>query len=183
MTAGIESKQALRARLLAARRARTPAEIETARNAVRTHVLREYERAARAERPWRRVAAYDPLRSEPGSRELLDALTARGVDVLVPVLLDDRDLDWTAWPLGTDPLGVDAVASADVVLAPALAVDVTGVRLGRGAGCYDRTLRRVRSGVPVAALLYDDEVVDALPTDPWDVPVSAVVTPSGWRQI
>ncbi|MBN9621174.1 MAG: hypothetical protein J0H43_15830, partial [Actinobacteria bacterium] len=38
--------------------------------------------------------------------------------------------------------------------------------------------------VPVAALLFDDELRSELPREPWDVPVSAVVTPSGgWHDL
>jgi 5-formyltetrahydrofolate cyclo-ligase len=68
----------------------------------------------------------------------------------------------------------------DVVLAPGLAVDRRGVRLGRGAGYYDRALAAVRA--PVAVLLYDAELVEEdLPAEPHDRPVTAVVTPlRGW---
>src|SRR5262249_56527127 len=82
----------------------------------------------------RRLAAYRPLRTEPGSVELLDGMAARAV-VLVPLLQADRDLDWTPWPTG-GPLGVDAIAGVDLVLAPALAVSRRGVRLPpRGPPC------------------------------------------------
>ncbi len=75
-------------------------------------------------------------------------------------------------------------AAVDVVLVPALAVATDGTRLGRGGGSYDRALARVPSATPVAALLYDTEVVVHLPSEPWDLPVRAVVTPSGgWRDL
>ena len=177
------AKVALRRRLLDRRRGLPDATIEAARAAVREAVLAVAVRAG-----WRVVAGYVPLRSEPGSTELLDALADRGIDVLVPILLPDRDLDWAAWqpgrqsPTGPVGLGVTAVAAADAVLVPALAVATDGTRLGRGGGSYDRALTRVRDGVPTAALVYDDEVLDALPGDRWDVRVSAVVTPGGgWR--
>ena len=197
-------KAELRAVLLAARRARRPKEIERAREAVRSAVL-----VQQAAQGWRCVAAYLPLRTEPGSVELLAELHARGVRVLVPVLLPDRDLDWAEWPgtvaqpdavaqpgtigqvgapLGVvgqagAPLGVDAVGAADAVLAPALAVAADGTRLGRGGGSYDRALRRARVGATVAALVYDTELLTSLPAEPWDVPVGAAVTPSGWRDL
>jgi len=47
----------------------------------------------------------------------------------------------------------------------------------------DYVERRVRAGVPAAALLYDDELVEELPSDDWDVPVTAVVTPAGWQDL
>jgi 5-formyltetrahydrofolate cyclo-ligase len=168
-------KRELRAQRVAARSALTASQRDDARRDVRAGVLSRFTSLSC-------VAAYRPMRTEPGSVELLDALAAAGADVIVPLLLGDLDLDWTPWPDG-DPLGVDAVARADLVLAPALAVDRRGVRLGRGGGSYDRALRRVRAGVPIVALLYDDELAEELPADPWDVPVTAVISPSGWHPL
>lgn len=173
-----EEKDALRRRFLDARRAMPAAAIEEARAAVRAAVLDR----CRAE-GWRRVAAYVPLRTEPGSTELLEQLTGRGGEVLVPLLLADRDLDWAVWP-GDEPLGATAIARVHAVLVPAVAVARDGARLGRGGGSYDRALARVTAGVQVAALIYDDELIEALPTEAWDVPVDAVVTPrGGWQQL
>jgi 5-formyltetrahydrofolate cyclo-ligase len=109
----------------------------------------------------RTVAAYVSVGSEPGTLALLDALRARGVDVLLPALLPDNDLDWGAYdgegslarvqhggkmallePSG-ERLGPDAVLAADAVLLPGLAVDGRGMRLGRGGGSYDRVLARL----------------------------------------
>jgi 5-formyltetrahydrofolate cyclo-ligase len=172
---GAATKSELRARLLAARAALSPTEIEAARAAVRSHVLSRFAAS-------RRVAAYRPLRTEPGSVELLDAFVTAGAAVIVPVLLDDRDLDWTPWPSGPS-LGVDAIAGVDLVLVPALAVSSRGVRLGRGGGSYDRALARVPDGVPTVALLHDDEIRPDVPAEAWDVPVSGAITPSGWRAL
>lgn len=139
------------------------------------------------------VAAYVSIGKEPGTGPLLDLLTAAGKRVVLPVLLPDNDLDWAEYdgpddlaaagrgllePVGRR-LGVDAVATADVVLVPALAVDRTGMRLGRGGGSYDRALGRVPRGTFVCALLYDGELLDRVPHDDHDRPVTAVVTPSG----
>jgi 5-formyltetrahydrofolate cyclo-ligase len=171
-------KQDLRDELLQERRALTPDAIAAARAAVRAAVLSRYE----LER-WASVAAYRPLRTEPGSVELLDELVTRGVRVLVPVTLPDRDLDWVALP-GDVPLAVDAIATVDAVLVPALAVAADGTRLGRGGGSYDRALARVRPDTPIVALLYDSELRAHVPRDEWDIAVTAYVTPSaGWHEI
>jgi 5-formyltetrahydrofolate cyclo-ligase len=176
-----EQKSELRQRFIAARRALPQGEIALAQAAVCAAVLRRC-----GESGWRCVAAYEPMRTEPGSVELLAGLSAAGVDVLVPTLLADKDLDWTIWSPSEDgaraSLGVDAIARADAVLVPALAVAADGTRLGRGGGSYDRALGRV-AGIPIAALLYPDEVIERLPADPWDRRVTAVVTPAGWREL
>jgi 5-formyltetrahydrofolate cyclo-ligase len=168
-------KHALRAELLAARRARSPEALGAARAAVRDQVLDHVDGIDV-------VAAYVPLRTEPGSIELLAELARRGVQVLVPVTLPDGDLDWAMWSPSDEgeSLGPEAIGTAGLVLVPALAVARDGTRLGRGGGSYDRALARCSPGATTAALLFDGELVDRLPRDPWDVPVSAAVTPSGW---
>jgi 5-formyltetrahydrofolate cyclo-ligase len=112
--------------------------------------------------------------------------------VLLPLLRPDADLDWASYEgpdslrpgprglaePGEPPRGLDAVARADLVLVPALAVDRGGVRLGRGAGCYDRALARVGSLVPTIALVYDDELLDEIPADSHDQRVRMVARPS-----
>ncbi|MEO9138870.1 MAG: 5-formyltetrahydrofolate cyclo-ligase [Jatrophihabitans sp.] len=174
------SKRQWRDRLRTVRRERSAQEILAARNAVCAHVLARW-----AEQGWTCVAAYVPLRTEPGSVELLDGLLGRGVRVIVPITLPDRDLDWAPWSsqgLG-DALGTDAVAAASAVLVPACAVARDGTRLGRGGGSYDRALPRTRTGTPRVALLFDEEIVDSLPHDKWDAPVTAVVRPAGWTDL
>lgn len=185
------SKRALRAELLAARRRLTADEVraygdELAARAVELPTLDGAET----------VAAYVSIGGEPGTRALLDLLRRRGVRVLLPVLLADNDLDWVVYegadqlrpagrgllePVGPR-LGPDAVTGADVVLLPGLAVDRSGLRLGRGGGSYDRVLARLRAAGTDAALLvllYDGEVLPQVPAEPHDQPVHAAVTPSG----
>lgn len=145
------------------------------------------------------VAAYVSVGREPGTRTLLDALRARGVRVLLPVLLPDNDLDWGVYegpehlvragrgllePDG-ERLGVRAVLEADAVLLPGLAVDGRGMRLGRGGGSYDRVLARlaaVGADPALVVLLYANEVVARVPEEPHDHPVHAVVTPEAVRR-
>ncbi|MFJ8433631.1 5-formyltetrahydrofolate cyclo-ligase [Kitasatospora sp. NPDC094019] len=146
------------------------------------------------------VAAYVSVGAEPGTRPLLDALRARGLRVLLPVLLADNDLDWAeyAGPAALAPagrgllepvgarLGPEAVAGAGLVLLPGLAVDRRGLRLGRGGGSYDRVLARLeRAGArPVlAVLLYEHELLERVPAEPHDRPVDLALTPSGAHRL
>ncbi|MEU7165167.1 5-formyltetrahydrofolate cyclo-ligase [Streptomyces morookaense] len=190
----LSDKAGLRRSLLAARAALTSQDIEGAQAVLGQRAL-ELPELAQA----RTVAAYVSVGTEPGTRALLDALRARGIRVLLPVLLPDNDLDWALYrgaahlaparrgllePDG-ERLGTEAVVRADAVLLPGLAVDGHGTRLGRGGGSYDRVLSRLdRAGAAPAriVLLYDNEVVARLPKEPHDHPVDAVVTPSGVRR-
>jgi len=126
------------------------------------------------------VALYLSFATEPGTGPLIDWLAHQQVRVLAPTLLPDSDLGWMHLPDGS-PLGLDAITNADVILVPALAVDLRGHRLGRGGGSYDRALSRVRPGQTVLAVVHDDEVLDAVPTEAHDRIVDGALTPSGVR--
>ncbi|GGX77796.1 5-formyltetrahydrofolate cyclo-ligase [Streptomyces hiroshimensis] len=187
------SKAGLRRALLAVRAGLTSDDVTEAGAALARRALELPELAEAGT-----VAAYVSVGREPGTRALLEALRRRGVRVLLPVLLEDNDLDWAPYG-GPDRLvragrgllepdgprlGPDAVTSADAVLLPGLAVDGRGMRLGRGGGSYDRVLARLdRAGATPSrvVLLYDDEVIAEVPAEPHDGPVDAVVTPSGVR--
>jgi 5-formyltetrahydrofolate cyclo-ligase len=147
------------------------------------------------------TAAYVPVGPEPGGPGLPEALagaltalrlppSAQPARLLLPVLRPDRDLDWAVHggpgtlapaPRGLrEPVGPrtgpDAVRTADLLIVPALAVDRTGLRMGRGGGSYDRALARATRAF-VVALLHDGELLDAVPAEPHDLPVHAVITP------
>src|SRR4051812_33977572 len=68
----------------------------------------------------RTVALYLSYGTEPPTAPLLEALTTHGVRVLVPVLLEDRDLDWVDHSRPDVVLGRDAIAEAGLVVVPAL---------------------------------------------------------------
>ena len=166
-------KDALRRELLDRRRARPAAELERAGSALAAHTASE-PLIARA----RRVAAYRSMRTEPPTAALIEALLATGREVLVPVIVADHQLDWeVVGAEATEHRGRDALATCDVVLAPALAADHAGHRLGRGAGYYDRALEGL--GVPIVAVVFDDELLPQIPHEPHDVDIDAVLTPGG----
>lgn len=182
-------KTALRDQLLTARRRRSLLELRDDAEAIAAHLLAapEVRRAAT-------VAAYVSVGTEPGTGPLLEALHEAGRRVVLPVLLPDGDLDWVAWsgaaadlrparlgllePAGPR-LGPAAVATADVVLVPGVAVDRSGMRMGRGGGSYDRALSRVPVGTFTCIVLHDGEIVDRVPAAAHDRPVAAAVTPAG----
>ena len=180
-------KAALRDRLVAARRQLTPAERAGAGRDIRDAILSLPETQMAGT-----VAAYYSVGAEPETHGLLFALWKRGSYVLLPILLPDGDLDWASYegpdslrpgPRGLSepaepPRGAGAISSADLVLAPALAVDHSGMRLGRGGGSYDRALARVGTPVPTMALVYDSEFVPHVPSGQHDQRVRMVARPS-----
>lgn len=139
------------------------------------------------------ACCYVPFGSEPGSIALLDVLRQAGTRVLLPVVPPaPGPLDWAEYT-GTSSLvagrfrgvlepdgprlGPSGVGEADLVLLPALAVDRRGVRLGRGAGYYDRSLGFAAPGADLVAVIRDTELVERLPAEPHDVRMTAVLTP------
>jgi len=148
------------------------------------------------------VSVYAARPAEPGTTVLLDRLAERGVRLLLPVLGSGLQRDWAEYGGADDlrerapgrppepggpTLGAEALADADVVVAPALAVDTAGARLGQGGGWYDRALEHARPGAPVVAVVFPEELYDAsvhpLPREPHDRTVDIVATPEGWQPI
>jgi 5-formyltetrahydrofolate cyclo-ligase len=141
------------------------------------------------------VCAYAPIKFEPGSIALLDTLLGLDARVLIPVARVDaggvpQPLQWGEFRPGRlvtaqfglleppEPwLPAEAVAYATVVLVPALAVDRSGVRLGRGAGFYDRSLALADPTARLVGVIRDDELLDAIPSEPHDVRMSHALTP------
>ncbi|CRK61438.1 5-formyltetrahydrofolate cyclo-ligase [Alloactinosynnema sp. L-07] len=137
------------------------------------------------------LCAYVPIGSEPGSVQMLDDVADHGVRILLPIVMGPGPLDW-AWYYGRDSLrpgpyglqqpigellGQAALRIADAVLVPALGVDRGGVRLGRGAGFYDRSLSIAAPDTPLIAVVRDQEIVDRLPAESHDVRMTAALTP------
>lgn len=180
-----DGKAALRESILARRAGRSDADLSAAADAIAAHLAG----AAFAQVPT--VAAYLSMASEPGTGPLIDTLLARGTEVIVPVTSTDGELDWVGYSHGANltpsalgvpepdgpRLGADAIVGAGLLIVPALAVDHTGWRLGRGAGYFDRALVRARG--PICALVYADELLPVVPHEDHDVPVDLVVTEAG----
>ena len=149
--------------------------------------------------PGATIAAYVPIGSEPGTSAMLEVLREGGFRVLLPKVAPGppAQLQW-AWydgpqslrtgrfglrePSGEDASS-DALGDAALILVPALSVDRRGVRLGRGAGYYDRSISDVDTD-KLAAVVYDEDLVDELPQDDFDVAMGWSLTPeAGFRRL
>ena len=176
---------ALRRRIIAARAGLTGEQRSEAGRLLRDAVLSLPEAQMAGT-----VAAYYSAGTEPSTRGLVYALWKRGAYVLLPLLRSDDDLDWASYegPDSVTPADCGllepahparhSIASADLVIVPALAADRRGNRLGRGRGCYDRALAQVGPLIPTIALLYDGELFDRVPAGPLDHPVRMAAQPS-----
>ncbi len=143
------------------------------------------------------VCAFISMPGEPPTAQLLESLMAEGYSVYVPVCEPDFGLSWTAWYPGVpmvrsalapvmEPVGprlnFEQLETVKAVLVPALAVDLSGVRLGQGGGYYDRFLPTT-THVPLAAVVYDHEVfsIGELPHSELDAPVHYALTPTDYK--
>lgn len=127
------------------------------------------------------VTLYEAWAGEPPTAGLLGGLQARGIRVLLPITDPDLDLDWyAAHDPARTPLGKNAIGVAELILAPGLAVDHFGTRLGQGGGCYDKALPRRHPGVKVVTMLHPGELVEGpLPRESHDQCVDGVLTCEG----
>jgi 5-formyltetrahydrofolate cyclo-ligase len=135
------------------------------------------------------VTAYWPMRDELDVRPLIQNLLTRGYAVGLPVVagkgrpLEFRRFRWgdslVPAALGTSEPGADQpVVQPDVVIAPLLAFDRAGHRLGYGGGYYDRTLRALRAERPVIAIGvgFAAQEMAGLPHDGHDARLDWIVT-------
>lgn len=135
--------------------------------------------------------AYLPL---PGELDVAHAIVqclGMGKHVCVPdVNWDDRDmrpielLSLNDASLRTTRYGVRVPrekvlvdpSRVDVVVVPGLAFDVSGHRLGRGGGFYDRFLAKLHAGAVKIAVAFEAQLVDCVPMAVTDVAVDVIVT-------
>jgi 5-formyltetrahydrofolate cyclo-ligase len=193
MAGGAESKAELRARLRAMRDAVPAGEREAWSHRLSAHgaaALRE--RAAGAV-----VSLYWPMRSEADPRPLAQALAAAGADLALPAFVGPC-MEFRRWRAGDElrpagfstlePLATAAVLTPVLVLAPLLAFDRRGGRLGWGKGYYDTFLGELDAAAArgqgrrpfVVGIAFAQQQVDVVPMELHDRRLDAVVTELGY---
>ncbi|MBS0472678.1 MAG: 5-formyltetrahydrofolate cyclo-ligase [Proteobacteria bacterium] len=152
------------------------------------------------------VGGYFPIRDEADPRALMSALAALGHPLALPAITPGQPLVFRAWKMGDamhanaqafnipEPLASAPEVTPTVVLVPLLAFDATGHRLGYGGGYYDRTLTLLaRAQTPPAnpsarapafaiGVAYAGQEIAAVPREPHDLPLNAVITEAGVRR-
>jgi 5-formyltetrahydrofolate cyclo-ligase len=182
-----DAKRALRAELRERRQLLTPQAREVAAAGIHAQLDALVENLGA-----RSISCFLSTTTEPGTREFVAGAVGRGIRVLLPVTRTDGLLDWSVAtpelditegmfglpePVG-ELLGPIAVNDVDLLVIPAAAVDRTGMRLGWGRGYFDKTIGSMERCPPVYAVVFDSEVLDEVPSDLHDQPVSGVVTPT-----
>lgn len=137
------------------------------------------------------VAGYMAMRTEIDPAPVMAALHARGARICVPVIEGrGRPLRFREWtpdaPMVPGPFGARVPAEGDwlepdALIVPLVAFDGGLNRLGYGGGFYDRTLAGLRAARPTfaAGFAYAAQQAEALPLEPTDQPLDAIVTEAG----
>lgn len=142
--------------------------------------------------PPQTVSGFSSIGDEIDAGPLMARLHGEGFKLALPVIAAKAEpLIMRAWAPGdqmeektwgiAEPLESAPEVYPDVLLVPLLAFDGKGYRLGYGGGFYDRTLAKLRAMKPVIAvgLAFDEQRIDAVPRDSYDLPCDWVLTPSG----
>jgi 5-formyltetrahydrofolate cyclo-ligase len=182
-----QEKRALRAEL----RERRQLLSESARDAAADGIRAQLDDLV-ARTGARSISCFLSTTTEPDTRAFVAEAVRRGIRVLLPVTRSDGLLDWAvATPDGDiaeglfglpepvgELLGPIAVNDVDLLVIPAAAVDRSGMRLGWGRGYFDKTIGSMEGCPPVYAVIYDSELLDEVPREIHDQPVTGVVTPT-----
>lgn len=131
------------------------------------------------------LGVYWPMRGEPDLREAYASLCAQGVQLALPVIVnDDAPLKFVEWtpgePLSRDRYGVDIPAlssseiQAEALLIPCLGFSRACFRLGYGGGFYDRTLALAPRPYTIGVAYAIGET--AFAADPYDIALDSVMT-------
>jgi 5-formyltetrahydrofolate cyclo-ligase len=164
-------------------RKRLAGEAPDAAGRAATHLPPDLIRTARI------VSGYRPRGAEIDPWPVMQAFARAGAQLALPVAFDrDSALAFRAYADG-DPLEPDAfntlsptgsapVVEPDLVIAPLLAFDRFGNRMGQGAGHYDRALQALRANrrVFVLGLAYAGQQVAQVPAEPHDQRLDAILT-------
>jgi 5-formyltetrahydrofolate cyclo-ligase len=138
-------------------------------------------------RSTRTVMAFWSFGSEVDTSGLIEGLHAAGKRVVLP-RVDGREVVAVVYVPGDptaatsfgamEPMSAEIVrpTEIDVVIAPGVAFDPNGGRVGYGGGFYDRFLRTVRADTPVIGLAFAVQLVDEIPRGEHDRLVDVVVT-------
>jgi 5-formyltetrahydrofolate cyclo-ligase len=184
MTDAPTDRAALRTEL----RRRRKAQVEALPASVRSLAFRVLPSPVLAQiPPGARIALYLSMASEAPTANLIDFLHERGYALCLPRIdaSIEGHMDFCAWEPGQALIpgslripqpGPDArIVEPDVIFTPLVGFDKDLNRIGNGAGYYDRAFERL-PGRKRIGLAWSSQMVDALPVQPWDIPLHMIIT-------
>jgi 5-formyltetrahydrofolate cyclo-ligase len=187
----VQAKAALRARLRAQVQRLSPEERQAASASLRRRLQED-----QAWRQARSILLYAPLPGEPDVWLLLTEALQRGCEVVLPRFASEADgysacrvrdpeRELRRGQFGIPEPGPQCpdfdLKRLDLALVPGIGFHPDGSRLGRGKGYYDRLLSRVPGWK--CGVAFDCQVTVEVPTEPHDIRVDCIVTPTRWHRI
>ncbi|MCL2829125.1 MAG: 5-formyltetrahydrofolate cyclo-ligase [Betaproteobacteria bacterium] len=177
-------RRLLRRSLLARRQALAETEVVRLSAAICARLATEFPELARAA-----VAFCWPVKNEPDLRPLMGEWHQAGARIALPVVVGaDEPLAFRSWQPGQalreDRYGIPTPEAGDfllpeVVIAPVLAFDANGYRLGYGGGFFDRTLAELAPRPLAIGVGFGFQQVESIRPQPHDKRLDAVVTEEG----
>ncbi len=143
------------------------------------------------------VAAYMPIDEELLLDDIMRILKEMGVRVCFPRVEGDDIIFYEAPSEDSFEEGSFSIRepknnlrkvdpkTIDVMFVPGMAYDRNGTRLGRGKGFYDRYCRFIKEEgrISILGFVSEKNFFSALPRDPWDLVVDAVVTETSFTDV
>lgn len=138
------------------------------------------------------VMIYMDYKNEVKTKDILQYIISQNAHVILPRVdmsnhtltlhrvENTKELILSDYGILEPKLGYNTVTinDVDLILAPGVAFDKRGYRLGYGGGFYDQLLSHKRKEVQVVALAFDCQMVETVPTEPHDYRMDMIITES-----
>ncbi len=182
-------KAIIRKEILQKRKSLEPQEVEEKSSQILSRLI-EY---GLLERP-QVVMCYMDFRNEVRTESLIEYLLSEDKVVILPKVNPEtqnldlfqiegfRDLELSKFGIlePADHLPTVLPSDIDLILAPGVAFDLKGYRMGYGAGFYDKLLPKIRPDCAVIGLAFDMQIVASLPVESHDQPMNSIMTETRW---
>ncbi len=138
------------------------------------------------------VMIYLSFQNEVDTNEIIDWCFKQGKEVVIPYcVVGTREIipckldterkglvksKYGIWEPSKDSRIPVDIENIDTIIVPGVGFDKDCNRLGFGGGYYDRFLIKRNKKSPAIAICYENQIVESVPTDNYDIPMDMVVT-------
>jgi 5-formyltetrahydrofolate cyclo-ligase len=134
------------------------------------------------------IACYLAVNNEVDCSPLIQEIWRAKKTCYLPVITSDQCLEFARYEPDDElrlnqyqilePQNMHKISLIDlkVIVMPLIGFDLQGNRIGMGAGYYDRTFSVLTPKPALIGFAYECQCVEAIPSDPWDVKLSGVIT-------